>query len=92
MPPRGIFGVPHGILSSADEQIAFAIGVVALAAAVFYDGELDMQPVSGAAAVGVLVALVGSFAAPAAISNEWHIPVLVVLLVAGSLLYARQRS
>ncbi|MFB6073343.1 MAG: hypothetical protein ABEJ88_10315 [Halobacterium sp.] len=92
MPPRGLFGVPHGVLSSTDEKVAFLIGVVALAAAVLHDGELDMRPVSSASAVGVAVALAGSFAAPAAVSNEWHIPVLVVLLVAGSLLYARQRS
>ncbi|WP_232686666.1 hypothetical protein [Halobacterium zhouii] len=65
MQPRGVFGIPHGVLSSTDEHIAFAIG---------------------------LVALVGSFAAPAAVSNEWHIPVLVVVLVVGSVAFARHRG
>ncbi|MFB6142912.1 MAG: hypothetical protein ABEJ30_06170 [Halorientalis sp.] len=91
MPPRGIFGVPHGLLSTPDEQVAFLIGLAALVVAILYDGELDMRPVSGAAAVGVGVALVGSLAAPAAVSNEWHIPVFVVLLVAGGVVYARRR-
>lgn len=92
MPPRGIFGIPHGILSSTDEQIAFVIGIVALVIAVFYDGDFDLQPVSGAAAVGVLVALFGSFVAPDAISNEWHIPVLVVLLVITGVVVGYHRS
>ena len=92
MQPRGVFGIPHGILSSTDEQVAFAIGLVALLAAVFYDGELDLKPVSGAAAVGVLVALVGSFVAPPVVTNEWHIPVLVVVLVVGSAAFARRRG
>lgn len=92
MPPRGIFGIPHGILSSADEQIALLIGVVALVVAVFYDGDRDLHPVSGAAAVGILVALFGSFVAPSAIANEWHIPVLVILLVSAGAVIAYRRG
>lgn len=96
MPPRGIFGIPHGVLSSVDEKVAFAIGLLALAAAVGYDvlsdGDLDARPVSGAAGVGVGIALVGSFAAPAAVSNEWHVPVLVVLLVLGGVLLTHRRG
>ena len=92
MPPRGVFGIPHGILSSTDERIAFAIGIAAFAVAVLYDGELDLQPVSGAAGVGVAVALVGSFVAPPAVTNEWHIPVLVVLLVVAGAVFAYRRN
>ncbi|MFB6186060.1 MAG: hypothetical protein ABEI86_04230 [Halobacteriaceae archaeon] len=83
MEPRGIFGIPHGILSSTDEKIALTIGIIAFIAAWYYDGDLDLQPIRGAAAVGILVAIVISFLAPAPISNEWHIPVLVVLLLIG---------
>lgn len=92
MPPRGVFGIPHGVLSSTDERVAFVIGLVALLVAVFYDGEFDLQPVSGAATAGILVALVGSFAAPQVISNEWHIPVLVVLLVIAGVIIARKQG
>ncbi|WP_254545294.1 hypothetical protein [Halomarina pelagica] len=90
--PRGIFGVPHGILSSPDEWIAFAIGLVALVIATLYDGDLDLTPVSGAAGVGILVALVGSFVAPPAIANEWHIPVFVVFIVLAGAFVARRRA
>ncbi|MFB6104717.1 MAG: hypothetical protein ABEJ57_06495 [Halobacteriaceae archaeon] len=92
MAPRGIFGIPHGILSSTDERIAFLIGLVALAAAILYNGELNMRPVRGAAAVGIVVAVLGSFAAPAAIANEWHIPVLVVLVVSGAVAYSYRHT
>lgn len=92
MPPKGVFGIPHGILSSLDEKIAFGIGVAALLVAVFYDGDMDLQPVSGAAAVGTLVALVGSFVAPQAISNEWHIPLAVVLSVIAGVVIAHRRE
>lgn len=92
MAPRGIFGIPHGILSSGDEKIAFLIGIVALVAAVLYDGELNLHPVSGAASVGIAVALFGSFIAPAPIANEWHIPVFVVLLVVAGAVFAYRRS
>lgn len=92
MPPRGIFGIPHGILSSPDEWVAFLIGLVALLFAAFYDGDLDLRPVTGAAAVGVLVALLGSFAAPNAVADEWHVPVIVVLLVIAGALVARRRA
>ncbi|MFB6281872.1 MAG: hypothetical protein ABEH40_07630 [Haloferacaceae archaeon] len=90
MPPRGVFGVPHGILSSTDERIAF--GIVALLIAVLHDGELDMRPVSGAAVVGVLVSLLGSFLAPRVVSEEWHVPVLVVLIVIAGVVIARRRA
>jgi hypothetical protein len=89
--PRGIFGLPHGILSSVDEKIAFGIALVALAFALLYDGELDVRPVSGAAIVGLLVAIVASIAAPPAVTNEWHIPVLVVLVVLGGAVVATRR-
>ncbi|WP_435154642.1 hypothetical protein [Haladaptatus sp. DFWS20] len=92
MPPEGIFGIPHGILSSSDERIAFGIGLVALAVAVFYDGELDLAPLSGAAVVGITVALFGSFIAPPAIANEWHIPALVALLVIGGVVAVHRRT
>lgn len=92
LPPRGIFGVPHGILSSPDEWIAAAIGVVALAFAVLYDGDLDLRPLSGAAAAGVLFALFGSFVAPEVVAEEWHVPVIVVLLVLGGVWLARRRA
>lgn len=92
MPPQGLFGIPHGILSSADEKIALVIGIVALLAAVFYDGDRDVQPLSGAAAVGVVVALAGSFALPAAVSNEWHIAVVVVLILLGGIVLVYSRN
>jgi hypothetical protein len=89
--PRGIFGIPHGILSSTDEKIAFVIGLIALIAAVFYDGDLDLAPVSGAAIVGIIVALIGSFIAPPAVTNEWHIPVIVVLIIIGGVIIMHRR-
>lgn len=92
LPPRGIFGIPHGILSSTDEWIAAAIGVVALLFALLYDGDLDLRPVSGAAAVGILVALLGSFVAPPIVAEEWHVSVIVVLLVLGGVVLARRRQ
>lgn len=92
MAPRGLFGLPHGILSSTDERVAFLIGVIALAAAVLYDGELDVRPITGAGVVGVFVALFGALLAPAPVSNEWHIPVAVVLLVLGGVLLARRKT
>lgn len=91
-PPRGIFGVPHGLLSSPDEWAALAIGLIALTAAVFYDGDLDLEPVSGAAIVGIVVALAVSFVAPPVVTNEWHIPVIVVLaVIIGSVIVHRRR-
>lgn len=91
-PPRGIFGVPHGLLSSPDEWTALAIGLLALAAAVFYDGDLDLEPVPGAAIVGVVVALAVSFVAPPVVTNEWHIPVIVVLaVIIGAIIIHRRR-
>ncbi|MFC7154174.1 hypothetical protein ACFQPA_01725 [Halomarina halobia] len=90
--PRGIFGIPHGILSSPDERIAFAIGLVALVAAVLHDGDRDLRPVSGAAVVGILVALGGSFVAPPLVTDEWHVPVFVVLLVIAGAVVARRRG
>lgn len=91
MPPRGIFGIPHGMLSSVDEKIAFGIGLIALLAAVFYDGDLDLAPVSGAAIVGIIVALIGSFIAPPVVTNEWHVSVIVVLLVIGGAIVVHRR-
>lgn len=82
MPPRGIFGHPHGILSSPDEVIAFGIGVLAVVIALAYDrfsdGTLDLRPVSRTAVVGVFVGLLGSALAPPIVTDEWHIPVVVV--------------
>lgn len=92
LPPRGIFGVPHGILSSPDEWIAAAIGVVALVFAVLYDGDLDLRPLSGAAAAGIVFALLGSFLAPPVVAEEWHVPVVVVLLVLGGVALVRRRA
>ena len=92
LPPRGIFGIPHGILSSPDERIAAAIGVIALLFALLYDGDLDLRPISGAAVVGILVALLGSFLAPEVVAEEWHVPVIVVLLVLGGVALARRRA
>jgi len=91
MSPRGIFGVPHGVLSSTDEKIAFVIGIVALLVALLYDGDLDLRPLSGASAVGVLVALFGSLVMPSVVTEEWHIPVFVVLLVLGGVYLASRR-
>lgn len=80
---EGIFGVPHGVLSSPDEWIALAIGLVAVAVAVLYDGDLDLRPVGTAAVAGVLVSLGLSLLAPSVVTDEWHIPVVVVILVLG---------
>lgn len=91
-PPRGIFGIPHGLLSSPDEWAALAIGLLALAAAVFYDGDLDLEPVSGAAIVGIVIALVASFLSPPAIANEWHIPIIVILVVIAGAILAHRRA
>ena len=88
----GIFGVPHGILSSHDEWIALAIGLIALIVSVVYDGELDLTPVRGAAIIGVITALVGSYAAPPRVTNEWHVSVFVVLvIIVGVVLVHRRR-
>lgn len=87
-PPTGLFGLPHGVLSSPDERIAFAIGIVALFAAVLWDGELDLAPVSVSGGIGIAVALLGSFLAPAAVSNEWHVAVVVVGIVLVGVLVA----
>ncbi|MFB6189755.1 MAG: hypothetical protein ABEI57_07700 [Halapricum sp.] len=43
MPPREVFGIPHGILSAAEERIALLIGRGALVAAVLDDGKLDRR-------------------------------------------------
>lgn len=92
-PPRGIFGIPHGLLSSPDEWAALAIGLLAVGVAVFYDGDLDLEPVSGAAIVGIVVALAVSFVAPPVITNEWHIPVIVVLaVIAGTIVVHHRRD
>lgn len=91
-PPTGIFGLPHGVLSSPDERIALAIGMVAFFAAVFWDGELDLAPVSVSGAIGIAVALLGSLVAPAAISNEWHVAVVVVGIVLVGTVVAVRRS
>ena len=80
---EGIFGVPHGVLSSPDEWIALAIGLVAMAVAVLYDGDLDLKPVGTAAVAGILVSLVLSLVAPSVVTDEWHIPVMVVILALG---------
>ena len=80
------------MLSSTDEKIAFAIGIIALMAAVFYDGDLDLAPISGAAIVGVIVALIGSFIAPPVVTNEWHVSVIVVLLVIGGAIVVHRRK
>lgn len=79
------------MLSSVDEKIAFGIGLIALLAAVFYDGDLDLAPVSGAAIVGIIVALIGSFIAPPVVTNEWHVSVIVVLLVIGGAIVVHRR-
>ena len=79
----GIFGVPHGVLSSPDEWIALAIGLVAVAVAVLYDGDLDLKPVGTAAVAGILVSLVLSLVAPSVVTDEWHIPVVIVILALG---------
>jgi hypothetical protein len=90
-PPRGIFGVPHGLLSSPDEWAALGVGVLALGAATFYDGDLDLSPVPGAAIVGIVVALVASFIAPPVVTNEWHVPVVLVLgVIVGAVLVHRR--
>ena len=80
---EGIFGVPHGVLSSPDEWIALAIGLVAVAVAVLYDGDLDLKPVGTAAVAGILVSLVLSLVAPSVVTEEWHIPMMVVILALG---------
>ncbi|WP_256687302.1 hypothetical protein [Halococcus qingdaonensis] len=91
-PPRGIFGIPHGLLSSPDEWAALGIGLLALAAATLYDGDLDLEPVSGAAIVGIVVALLVSFIAPSVVTNEWHVPVIVVLAVIAGVIIVHQRG
>ncbi|MFC4448993.1 hypothetical protein [Halorussus aquaticus] len=78
---EGVFGVPHGILSSRDEWIALAIGLVAVA--LLYDGDLDLRPRGTAAIVGVAVSLVLSGVGPPVVTDEWHVPVVVVVLVFG---------
>jgi hypothetical protein len=78
MPPRGIFGVPHGVLSSTDEWIAVGTGIVVLFVAIFYDGDLEMRPLSGAAVAGLVVVAIGSLIAPPSIAGERHIFELVV--------------
>lgn len=88
----GIFGIPHGILSSTDEMVALLIGIFALVVAVFYDGDLDLRPMLGAAVVGFGVAILGSAVAPPIITNEWHISVVAVLVVIGGILLARRRA
>lgn len=90
-PPRGVFGVPHGVLSSPDEWVALGIGVIALVLAVAYDRELAIDSPSGAASVGIAVALAASFLARPAVTEEWHIPALVVLVVVGGVAYTRRR-
>jgi hypothetical protein len=80
---EGIFGVPHGVLSSPDEWIALAVGLVAVAVAALYDGDLDVRPVGTAAVTGILVSLTLSLVAPAVVTDEWHIPVMVVILALG---------
>lgn len=88
---EGIFGVPHGVLSSPDEKIALAIGLVALAVAVLYDGDLDLRPLLPAAAVGVVVSLALSVLAPPVVTNEWHVPLVVLFLSLGGLLVVFRR-
>lgn len=83
---EGIFGVPHGILSSPDEWTALAIGLVAVAVAVLYDGDLDLHPVRTAAVVGILTSLGLSVVAPPLVTDEWHVPVVVVILAVGGAL------
>ncbi|WP_435180175.1 hypothetical protein [Halorussus sp. AFM4] len=89
---EGVFGVPHGVLSSRDEWLALGIGLVAVAFAVLYDGDLDLRPVRTAAVVGVVVSLGLSALAPPLVTDEWHIPVVVVLLAAGAALALRRRE
>ncbi|MFC4358285.1 hypothetical protein ACFO0N_10040 [Halobium salinum] len=93
--PRGVFGVPHGLLSSADERAAFAIGLVALLCVFAYDllvdGDLDLRPVRSAAAVGVAVSLGVSAAAPPRVADEWHVAVVVVVLFVGAVVVFRRR-
>lgn len=97
MAPRGIFGVPHGILSSPDEIIVFGIGllaiIVGLAYDVFSDGSLDLGPMSMMAALGIPVSLTGSVLAPPIITNGWYIPIIVVVLfVAVGMAVARHQE
>ena len=80
---EGIFGVPHGILSSPDEWIALAIGLVALAVAILYDGDLDLRPLLPAAVVGIIVSLTLSILAPPIVTEEWHVPLVVLILALG---------
>ncbi|NEU57858.1 hypothetical protein [Halorussus sp. MSC15.2] len=80
---EGVFGVPHGVLSSRDEWIALAIGLVAVAVALLYDGDLNLRPLGTAAIVGVAVSLLLSAVGPSVVTDEWHIPVVVVVLVFG---------
>lgn len=80
---ESISGIPHGVLSSPDEWIALAIGLVAVVVAVLYDGDLDLKPMRTAAVAGILVSLGLSLVAPAVVTDERHIPVMVVILVLG---------
>ncbi|PSP56290.1 hypothetical protein BRC82_01995 [Halobacteriales archaeon QS_1_67_19] len=91
---EGLFGLPHGVLSSPDEWIALAIGLAAVAAAWLYDGDLDLAPIRTAAVVGIAVSIGLSLAAPPIVTDEWHIPVIVVTLALGGgfVLFRRRRD
>jgi protein-S-isoprenylcysteine O-methyltransferase Ste14 len=96
VPPRGVFGLPHGVLSSPAEWVALGIGVVAVFVALvllFVQGrEAHGRALAWSGAGGILVALVGSVAGRPAVTDEWHIPVGVVLVVGGGVAWFRRRE
>ncbi|UPV72811.1 hypothetical protein M0R89_09640 [Halorussus limi] len=89
---EGIFGVPHGILSSRDEWIALGIGLIAVAFAVLYDGDVDLRPFRTAAVVGIVVSLGLSVLAPPIVTDEWHVPLVVLVLALGAAYAYRRRD
>ncbi|UPV98851.1 hypothetical protein M0R88_09935 [Halorussus gelatinilyticus] len=89
---EGIFGVPHDVLSSRDEWLALGIGLIAVAFAVLYDGDFDLRPLRTAAVVGIVVSLGLSALAPPIVTDEWHIPRVVLVLALGAAYAYRRRD
>lgn len=83
--PEGIFGIPHGILSSVDERVAAVLGLVAIAFFAMQKG--DSRDARAVAYALVIFGFALAFL-PGIIQDEWHVGAIVIAIIgAGAIRY-----
>ena len=81
--------IEHGPLSKPAEIAQLLIALIGFGIAALADGDSDARPVGAVLSVAAIISLVISVAAPPAITEEWHVGIIVVVLIGSLIVYNR---